>query len=89
MKSRTLQNLVCGTLRPSKAGNLVSYTLARYWDATSGAPTLNKEFVQCNPDQDRIMQYVNEPCFIYFSRLDIKTALPLPVQSQPGEISFI
>jgi hypothetical protein len=85
---RTLNNIVSGRLRPSANDNLVSYTLARHWEPAS-PPLLNKEFIQCNPDMDRILQYTDEPDFIYFLRNDIKTAIPLPVQSEPGDLSFI
>lgn len=83
---RTLLNQVVGELRPSDPNGLASYTLARYFCT---APSLNKEFIQCNPDQDRILQYTNEPAFIYFIRNSINTALPLPVQAEPGDLSFI
>lgn len=84
---RTLQNKVCGALRPSKDGNLITYTLARFWDQYY--PELTKEFVQCNPDQKRILQYPEEDAFIFFVRNDVKTSLPLPTQSEPGELPFI
>ena len=50
---------------------------------------LNKEFIGCDPDQDRILQYIDEPCFIYFLRNNISTAIPLPIQSEPGDLSFV
>jgi hypothetical protein len=87
---RTLMNQVCGLLRPSEENGLHSMTLARYWDPTGeDYPSLNKEFVGCDPDQDRILQYVDEPAFMFFIRNQIFTALPLPLQSEPGELSFL
>lgn len=85
---RTMTNEVVGKLRPSKSGNLTSYTLARYWEEGT-PPVLNKTFTEAIPDQDRILQYTDEPCFVYFIRSDIKTALPLPLQSEPAELSVL
>lgn len=78
---RTNVNFVTGALRPSLQAGLKSYTLARYW---SKAPELNKEFIQCKPDKDRIMMYPDEPTFIYFVRNETNTAIPLPIQSEPA-----
>lgn len=85
---RTLNNMVTGRLRPSISDNLKSFTLARYW-TTAGYPALNKEFIQCEPDENRILQYQDEPTFIYFIRNEVATAIPLPIQSEPGDLSFI
>lgn len=85
---RTLLNSVTGRLRPSIDDNLKSFTLADYW-STSSYPSLNKEFIECDPDKNRILQYQDEPTFIYFIRNVINTALPLPLQSEPGDLSYI
>lgn len=85
---RTLTNKICGRLRPSINDNLKTMTLARYWNPIN-PPILNKEFIQCNPDQERILQYMDEPAFMYFIRNEIDTALPLPIQSMPGELPYI
>jgi len=83
---RTETNIVAGKMRPSEKGNLVSFTLARWFET---APLLNKEFVGCNPDQKRILQYSKEPCMNIFIRNNINTAIPLPYQSEPGEIGIL
>lgn len=85
---RTMQNIVCGDLRPSIGGNLRSYTLARYW-APDSPPKLNKNFIECKPDKKRILQYTNRATFIYFMRTEMKTSLPLPVQSDPGNMRLM
>lgn len=84
---RTETNTITGKLRPSlpkTAQPLTSYTLARFWKT---APKLNKEFIQCNPDMDRIKQYTNEPDFVFWVRNSINTAIPLPLQSEPAELA--
>ena len=78
---RTMSNIVSGRLRPSIKGNLVSYTLAEYYD---NYPQFNADFVRCKPDMARIKQFENEPDFIFFLRSDVKQALPLAVQSEPA-----
>ncbi len=86
---RTETNTITGKLRPSlpkAAQPLNSYTLARFW---TEEPKLNKEFVQCNPDMERIKQYTNEPDFIFWVRNSISTAIPLPLQSEPAELANI
>lgn len=87
---RTSINFVTGLLRPSIEAGLGHYTLARYWggrnEMNKGVPILNKEFIECNPDKKRILQYPEEPTFIYFVRNDLKTAIPLPIQSEPAEL---
>lgn len=84
---RTMWNQVCGLFRPSEAAALGSYTLARYWTG-AGRPTLNSDFLECNPDQDRILQYTDEPAFKYFVRNEMRTSIPLPVQSNPGVMTL-
>lgn len=90
---RTSINFVTGLLRPSLKGGLGHYTLARFWGSAFGnnqgeanQPRLNKEFIECRPDKKRILQYPEEPTFIYFVRNDLKTAIPLPIQSEPAEL---
>lgn len=89
---RTSINFVTGYLRPSIKGGLGHYTLARFWGSEGGVigeanqPRLNKEFIECRPDKKRILQYPEEPTFIYFVRNDLKTAIPLPIQSEPAEL---
>ena len=78
---RTMSNTVSGRLRPSVKGNLVSYTLAEYFE---DYPQFNADFVRCEPDMARIKQFENEPDFIFFLRSDVKQALPLAVQSEPA-----
>ena len=89
---RTFANRTTGKLRPSLSdGNqpLKSFTLTRYWKEDENLPEINEQFIKCNPDKERIVQYTNEPTFIYFIRNNIKTALPLPVQSEPAELANI
>lgn len=86
---RTLQNKVRGLLRPSQAAGLGSMTLARYWDPAGAAPALNKAFLGCDPDQARILQYTDEPAFMFVIRNDVQTAIPIPFQSEPGDLSFM
>lgn len=81
---RTMFNKVNGKLRPTCPNGLPSYTLADYWEHDS-EPVLNKTFVECDPDQDRIFQITTEPAFIYSEENIIETAIPLPVQSDPSE----
>lgn len=93
---RTETNFVTGILRPSLLGQnfapLKSYTLARYWNTNLDGvhlPELGQEFIECIPDKKRIVQYPNEPTFIYFTRTTTDTAIPLPVQSEPAELANI
>lgn len=86
---RTSINFVTGKLRPSVEAGLGHYTLARTWGVSEhaeSAPILNKWFIECEPDKERILQYPEEPTFIYFVRNDLKTAIPLPIQSEPAEL---
>lgn len=85
---RTFPNIVAGRLRPSIDDNLVTYTLARFWEPES-PPILNQTFLECNPDQNRILAITSEPAFIFFVRNSIRTALPLPIQSEPGDLANI
>lgn len=89
---RTLYNNVVGLLRPSTpvpaegstlSNGLHSYTLARYF---TKAPSLNLDFLQCNPDMQRILQYTNEPDFLFIIGHNLNTAIPLPLQSNPAEL---
>lgn len=83
---RTQWNIVTGRLRPSgNNDNLKSYTLAQYWTPQE-PPIMGKEFYGCFPDKERIVTYLNEPTFIYFVRINKNTAIPLPYQSEPGEL---
>lgn len=81
---RTAVNRVVGLLRPSRDQGLASYTLTRYFESP---PELNTDFIQCNPDKSRILQYPEEPTFLFFSRTDIKEAIALPIQSEPAELT--
>lgn len=84
---RTSINFVTGLLRPSVGAGLGHYTLARFWgNGNTANPILNQEFIECEPDKERILQYPEEPTFIYFVRNDLKTAIPLPIQSEPAEL---
>ena len=85
---RTAVNEVHGLLRPTTSGGLPSYTLAQYWEPGT-PPVLNNDFMSCSPDTARILQYTDEPEFIYFMRIVENTAIPLPVQSDPGNLSFM
>lgn len=89
---RTIYNQVCGLLRPSTpvpapgstlSPGLYSYTLARYF---TEAPSLNLDFLQCYPDMQRIMQYTEEPDFLFMIGHYMNTAIPLPMQSNPAEL---
>lgn len=86
---RTLVNEVHGLLRPTSPAGMPSYTLAQYWTPGGGAPVLNNDFMSCTPDETRILQYTNQPAFIYFLRISINTAIPLPLQSQPGDLGYL
>ena len=83
---RTSVNRVTGLLRPSANAGFASYTLARYFYS---APELNNEFIQCDPDEARILQYPEEPAFLFFTRTDIKEAIQLPIQSEPAELANV
>lgn len=79
---RTETNQVCGLLRPSEQGGLASYTLARYFD-NGIEGTIDDAFLKCNPNMERIKQYINQPDFIFFVRTENKTAMPIPLINQP------
>lgn len=83
---RTSVNRVTGLLRPSANAGFASYTLARYFYT---APELNNDFIQCDPDEARILQYPEEPAFLFFTRTDIKEAIQLPIQSEPAELANV
>ena len=83
---RTAVNRVTGLLRPSANAGFASYTLARYFYS---APELNNDFIQCDPDEARILQYPEEPAFLFFTRTDIKEAIQLPIQSEPAELANV
>jgi hypothetical protein len=88
-EERTLMNQVRGRMRPSQDDDShKTFTLARYWTPAS-PPALNSTFLQCMPDTDRIKVYQDEPDFKYWITNIINTALPLPIQSEPGDLSFI
>lgn len=78
---RTRINKVTGLLRSNILGGLASYSLARYFDSP---PALNKEFMRCSPDMDRVKALPNEPDFMYFFENDINTAIPIPYESEPA-----
>lgn len=89
---RTMYNRVVGLLRPSTpipaqgstlSAGMYSYTLARYF---TSAPSLNLEFVQMQADMDRVLQYVNEPDFLFMIENRVNTAIPLPLMSNPAEL---
>ena len=75
---RTKRNMVCGQMR----------TTFDYWHLGrifSAAPSLNSDFVTCNPNK-RIFAAPSEPGFIVqFANL-IKAWRPMPIQSDPGLI---
>lgn len=85
---RTLVNEVHGLLRPTTSGGLPSYTLAQYWEPGT-PPVLNNDFMSCTPDTARILQYTDQPEFIYYMRINQNTAIPLPVQSSPGDLNYL
>lgn len=86
---RTNWNIVTGRLRPSgNNDNLKSYTLAQYWTPEE-PPVMGKEFYGVFPDKARIIRLQNEPTFIYFVRISKNTAIPLPYQSEPGELATL
>lgn len=80
---RTDTNNTTGLIRPSTPNGLPSYTLCRNF---AEAPVFNLEFVQVNADMKRILQYPNEPDFIYINTCNINTAIPLPLQSNPTRL---
>ena len=75
---RTKRNMVCGQMRST----FDYWHLGRIFSA---APSLNSDFVTCNPDK-RIFAAPSEPGFIVqFANL-IKAWRPMPIQSDPGLI---
>lgn len=85
---RTATNKTTGALRPNIKGSLAPMTLCRYWNINANVE-LNEEFIQCNPDKNRIVQYENEDTFIAFINTKMYTAMPLPLQSEPGDLAKI
>lgn len=82
---RTSYNRATGLIRPSTPNGLPSYTLCRNFD---NAPSFNLEFLQADKaDMSRILQYPNEPAFIYILKTDVNTAMPLPLQSNPTALT--
>lgn len=75
---RTKRNMVCGQMR----------SIFDYWHLGrifSAVPSLNSDFITCNPDK-RIFAAPTEPGFIVqFANL-IKAWRPMPIQSDPGLI---
>lgn len=82
---RTMENRVCGWLRPSVTGGMTTFTLARLLNENT---ELNDSFLKCNPDMQRIKQYTgfNVPDFLFFTRTTIKLAQPLPLINNPTTI---
>ena len=75
---RTKKNMVCGQMRST----FDYWHLGRIF---SSVPSLNSDFVTCNPDK-RIFAAPSEPGFIVqFANL-IKAWRPMPIQSDPGLI---
>ena len=75
---RTKRNMVCGQMRST----FDYWHLGRIFSA---APSLNSDFITCNPDK-RIFAVPSEPGFIVqFANL-IKAWRPMPIQSDPGLI---
>lgn len=84
-ENRTALNKVCGLMRPSLDGNLATYNLARYFTADN-LPNLNAQFLKCIPDDERIKMYTEQPFMTsIFIRTHYRTAMPLPIQSEPAE----
>lgn len=87
---RTMTNQVTGMLRPSLYGNttnpgLSTYTLARFFQ--EAPTTINEDFLLCKPDMKRIKQYQNQPDFIFFVRSEMRTAIPMPMITNPINIA--
>lgn len=82
---RTMENRVCGWLRPSVTGGMTTFTLARLLNENT---ELNDSFLKCNPDMQRIKQYTgfNVPDFLFFTRTTLKFAQPLPLINNPTTI---
>lgn len=89
---RTMYNNVVGLLRPSTpipaqgstlSAGMYAYTLARHF---TQVPALNLEFVQCQADMDRVLQYTKEPDFLFMIENRVNTAIPLPLMSNPAEL---
>ena len=75
---RTKRNMVCGQMRST----FDYWHLGRIF---SSVPSLNSDFITCNPDK-RIFAAPSEPGFIVqFANL-IKAWRPIPIQSDPGLI---
>lgn len=83
---RVAKNKVTGYLRPSLKGKFKTYTLARFWESN---PQLNETFLHCNPDKARIMQYPDEPTFIFFVESQVNTAAPIPLQADPTRMDIL
>lgn len=84
-ENRTALNKVCGLMRPSIDGNLATYNLARFF-TYDNLPNLNAQFLKCVPDDERIKMYTEQPFMTsIFVRTHYRTALPLPIQSEPAE----
>lgn len=87
---RTMTNQVTGMLRPSLYGDttnpgLSTYTLARFFN--EAPTTINEDFLLCKPDMKRIKQYQNQPDFIFFVRTEMRTAIPMPMITNPVNIA--
>lgn len=83
---RTRINKVTGLLRTNLNQSLASYSLARYFDSP---PALNKEFMRCNPDMDRVKALPDEPDFLFFFQNKLDSVLPIPYESQPAAFASL
>lgn len=77
---RTSYNTVVGLMRPDAEQSLASFTLVRNFEE---CPVYNLEFLQCNPDMQRILQYTEEPHFEFIINNNYSIQQAIPVQPDP------
>lgn len=75
---RTKQDLFCADMRDT----FQYWHLGRIFSST---PSLNSDFVKCNPRKD-IFAVTDEPGFIVHHKNLIQAVRPIPIQSEPGLI---
>lgn len=84
---RTEENRVVADARPSVKGGQGFMTLARWWsslesvEAIKNRPSLNKEFIDCEIDMDRILKVTDKNDFKGFVEVQVEMVQPIPLQS--------
>lgn len=73
-------NMVCGEMRTT----FDYWHLGRIFNPAS-PPTLNQDFIECDPDK-RIFASESDPAFVINYANLIKAIRPIPIQSEPGLI---